>query len=88
MYWSSMAQDRDKYMVLVKAVVNLWVPINAGKFFSDSTTGGLSSRAQLHSFSAYVETCIFYINKPVLIKMDIFDTVHHFKKLPKRCKCA
>jgi hypothetical protein len=34
-----LAQNRDKWWALVKTVLNLWVPYNAGKFLSDSTTG-------------------------------------------------
>jgi hypothetical protein len=38
-----LAQDRDKWKALVKVVMNLWVPYNAGKFLSGCTSGGLSS---------------------------------------------
>jgi hypothetical protein len=31
--WIGLAQDRDKWRVLVNAVMNLWVPYNAGNFF-------------------------------------------------------
>jgi hypothetical protein len=39
---------------LVKAVMNLWVPYNAGKSLSDCTIGGLSSTAQLRIISLLV----------------------------------
>jgi hypothetical protein len=32
MDWIDMAQDRDRWLVLVNAVMNLWVPYNAGNF--------------------------------------------------------
>jgi hypothetical protein len=51
MNWIDLAQDRDKWRVLVKVMMNLQVPINAGKFLSGCTTGGLSSNAQLHRVS-------------------------------------
>jgi hypothetical protein len=35
----------------VNAVMNLWVPKNAGKVSSGCTTGGLLNSAQLHRVS-------------------------------------
>jgi hypothetical protein len=49
--WMVLSQDRDKWRVLVNAVINLWVPQNAGKLSSGSRTGGFSSSAQLHTVS-------------------------------------
>jgi hypothetical protein len=43
MDWIGLVKDRDKWMALVNMVMNLWVPLNAGKFSSGCTTGGLSS---------------------------------------------
>jgi hypothetical protein len=51
MDWIGMAQDRVKLRALVNAVLNFWVPYNAGKLLSGYTTGGLSSGAQLHKVS-------------------------------------
>jgi hypothetical protein len=42
-----MAQDRDQWRALVKTVLKLRVPKNAGKFLSGCTIGGSSRRAQL-----------------------------------------
>jgi hypothetical protein len=42
---------RDESKDLVNMLMNLWVPKNIGKFFSNSTTGGFSRRAQLHGVS-------------------------------------
>jgi hypothetical protein len=49
--WIGMAQDRNKWRALVKSVLNLRVPWNAGKLSSGLTFGGLSSSAQLHRVS-------------------------------------
>jgi hypothetical protein len=48
--WIGLAQDRDKWRALANAVLSLWVPQNAGRLSSGSTTGGLSSSAQLHTW--------------------------------------
>jgi hypothetical protein len=47
-YWIDVAQDRDQWWALVKAVMNLRVPLNAGKFLSGCTIGSFSRRARLH----------------------------------------
>jgi hypothetical protein len=48
--WIGLAQDRNKWRVLVNSVMNLRVPRNAGKLLSGYITGGLSISAQLHSY--------------------------------------
>jgi hypothetical protein len=47
--WIGLAQGRDKWRALVKLLMNLRVPLNAGKLSSGFMTGGLSSSAQFHS---------------------------------------
>jgi hypothetical protein len=47
--WIGLAQNKDKWRALVKAVMNL--PQNAGKLSSDYIIGGLSSSSQFHRVS-------------------------------------
>jgi hypothetical protein len=49
--WIGLAQDRDRWRVLVNSVLNLRVPQYSGKLSSVLTTLGLSSGAQLHRVS-------------------------------------
>jgi hypothetical protein len=51
MDWSGLAQDREKCMALVNALMNVGVPYNAGKFLRGRTTGALLISAQLRRVS-------------------------------------
>jgi hypothetical protein len=48
MDWIDLAQNRDQWRSLVDTVMNLQVPLNAGKFLSSCTIDSFSRRAQLH----------------------------------------
>jgi hypothetical protein len=47
MDWTNLAQNRDQWRPLVNMVMNLQVPLNAGKFLSRCTIGSFSRRSQL-----------------------------------------
>jgi hypothetical protein len=47
MDWVDVAQDRDQWRVLLNTVMNLQVPLNAGKLLHGCTIGSFSKRAQL-----------------------------------------
>jgi hypothetical protein len=51
MDWIDLAHDRDHWRALVITIMNLRVSQNAGNFSNSCTTGGFSSRAQLHEVS-------------------------------------
>jgi hypothetical protein len=49
--WIGLAKDRNRWRARVNSVLNLRVPLNAGKISSGLTSGGLSSSVQLHIVS-------------------------------------
>jgi hypothetical protein len=48
MDWINLAQDGDRWSALVNTVMNLRLPLNAGKLFCNFIIGGFSRRARLH----------------------------------------
>jgi hypothetical protein len=51
MDWIDPAQDRDQWRALMITVMDIRVPLNAGKFLSSCTIGDFSRKAQLHEVS-------------------------------------
>jgi hypothetical protein len=49
--WIDLVQDMNRWRALVNLVLNLRVPLKAGKLSSSLTTGGLSSSAHFHVVS-------------------------------------
>jgi hypothetical protein len=52
--WIGLTQDRNRWTALVNSVLNLRVPLNAGKLSNDLTASGLLSSAHLHRVSELV----------------------------------
>jgi hypothetical protein len=51
MDWIHVAEDRDKWWVLVNTIMNIWVSLNFGEFLGSLATVDFSRRAQLHGDS-------------------------------------
>jgi len=49
--WIELAQDRDGWWALVTAIMNIWVPENAGNFLSSCEPVSFSRRTLHHGVS-------------------------------------
>jgi hypothetical protein len=53
--WIGLTKDRNRWRALVNLVLNLRVPLNAGKLSSGLTSSGLSVSVQLHIVNQILE---------------------------------
>jgi hypothetical protein len=53
-----LVQDKDQWQVLVKTLMNVWVPEKAWSFFTGWVTFSLSGRTLLHGVSLCVCVCV------------------------------
>jgi hypothetical protein len=51
MDWIDLAEDRDRWRALVKAVINIWFPQNAGNVLTSSEPVSYSRRTLFHGVS-------------------------------------
>jgi hypothetical protein len=72
MDWIDLAQDRDQCRVPVNPVINLRVPLKAGKFLSSCTIGDFSRRAQLHE-RVIIIIIIIIINVVTITELFLND---------------
>ena len=68
MDWIGLAQDRDRWQRLVSAVMNLWVPRNAGNFLTSCKPVSFSRRTLHHGVSKYSAS----------VQVVIFPKTRHF----------
>ena len=62
--WIGLDQDRDRWRTLVSAVMNLWVPWNAGNFFTSCKPVSFSRRTLDHGVRNYVHSFLsFYTTR-------------------------
>jgi hypothetical protein len=71
--WIDLTQDMDqRRRALVNAVMNLRIPLNAGKFLSGCTVGGFSRRAQLHDKSTKnTQACVWPVKSSFLMILNV-----------------
>ena len=67
MDWIGLAQDRDRWRTLVCAVMNVWVPWNAGNFLTSCKPVGFSRRTLHHGVSNYSSPSCHTLSKAWLL---------------------
>jgi hypothetical protein len=70
MDWIDLAQGRDRWWALVKAVMNLQVPQNAGKFLTSCKPVSLSRRTLLHGV---INICLYTVPPSVFLVVLLAD---------------
>ena len=90
MDWIGLSQDRDRWRTLVSAVMNLWVPWNAGNFLTSCKPVSCSRRTVHRGVSKFCLPCYIFIYirhisiKPVLCSRMV-SLFHHTSPWTHRC---